>query len=556
MPAICPKCKRDFGIQSNLEVHLLTYEDYFQWKCLDCPFLSKTTGNLRMHYRRTHKYQVSADKVNAGSIPKTWKCPNFKRYINKKQKGGSSCLWTTTDQSLIKEHHEQCSAKMKEDLVKKITCKICNKVCPTLCNLEQHMYQHNKFMSFQCIDCDFVSRVRTTMKSHYERKHMTRKFDNDKTIIYYKKISPLYKCPSYENQHKLKSFCREWSTESKEEYDQHLKDCKKWRKLHKSFIKQYETAGENRVLKNINQCKSDEPGYVPLALREKFTCDMCTSGVKVAKDQKELHNSSYHQSYNCFKCPECEFIGTNHSTVTATGIRFHYNKHHDPANFRFEEVKEIRPKWICFKSFWEQQLVDTSCKWYSYDFAKYQVHSQVCDHPVMNRYSIPPSKWALIPHDLICSKCQTSFPNKLSLYRHQQQDCIALEIEEVLERKCFECDFVVDEELLVNKKGGDLEFPENVVYDVLASHKRICKKEFNNNNSDAKYTCGGCLSGFNNPQKFVKHVTDFKAKCDLIFAEELKMCKCFMCKTRFNSVKEAIVHIQKCDKYFVKNQTL
>ena len=554
MPAICPKCKRDFGIQSNLETHLLTYEEYYQWKCQDCPFLSKTRGNLRMHYRRTHKIQVPSEKMDSCSIPKTWKCPNFKRYINKQQVGGSSCLWTTTDQSLIKDHAKQCSSKMKEDLVKKITCKLCGKLCATLPSLTQHMYQHNKFMSFRCLDCDFVSRERATMKQHYERKHMKRSFENDKTIIYYKKITtPLYKCPSYEKQHRLKEFCKEWSTESKDEYDQHLKECNKWRKLCKSEIKQFESPGNIRAVRKVSKSKSTEPGYIPQALREKFPCDMCSTGVKLTEDQKELHDSSYHQSFNCLQCPECEFVGTNPSTVTSTGIRFHYNKHHDPMNFKLSDVKEIRPKWICFKSFWEQQLVDTSCKWYSYDFAKYQIHSQVCDHPVLNRYSIPPSRWALIPHKLICIKCQTSFPNKMSLYRHQQQDCIELEIDEVLNSKCAECGFLVDEDLLVDRKGKEIEFPENIVYDVLASHKRICKKNFNNNNSDAKFTCGGCLSGFNNPQKFVKHVTDFKAKCDLIFAEELKMCKCFMCKTRFNSVKEAIAHFGECTKFGTKN---
>lgn len=62
--------------------------------------------------------------------------------------------------------------------------------------------------------------------------------------------------------------------------------------------------------------------------------------------------------------------------------------------------------------------------------------------------------------------------------------------------------------------------------------------------------CGGCLSIFTQPKKYVKHLENFTQECDLFFSRELINKRCWFCDEPFNSVKQAVNHItDKCNSY-------
>ena len=130
----CSKCEKTFRKYGSARAHC---KDKIAWKCPYCGEVMKHTSNKARHITRCQKKRdKNANNSNVGTNPKP----------------------------------VQASTK----------CSVCNKTYNSLASLRAHIsYKHwgDRDGDFQCVKCEFVTKLKSELKKHFTLKHEKVKFE-------------------------------------------------------------------------------------------------------------------------------------------------------------------------------------------------------------------------------------------------------------------------------------------------------------------------------------------------------------------------------------------
>ena len=268
--------------------HVETHIEGLSYTCLLCDQETKTKGTMKVHIAQ-HKqlsqvsYTESRNASDTGNLNKEEIKEDDEPFICSMEKDDVLSMVLT----MIAKQEEMGSHR------KMFKCNVCDKVSEGKGDCMKHAEQHIDGLSYTCIQCEHITKTKTSMKVHI-LKHEENGINDIINIasVVNTETDPLVENISWDNLHK---------DETEEEVKLYTcsMDKNEVRSKSLTMIAKLEEIGSHGRMFKCNVCS--------LVSRDKGDC----------MKHVELHINGL--TYTCFQC--------EHTTKTKTSIKVHVLKH-------------------------------------------------------------------------------------------------------------------------------------------------------------------------------------------------------------------------------------
>ncbi|CAL4224052.1 unnamed protein product, partial [Meganyctiphanes norvegica] len=169
----CPHCDKHFTRDSILKTHMdRVHPDETTYSCTQCDYICNSSDLLEMH-TRAHKEEdkEKPETPPTGGSPNTFgdnqpSTPNIPSGNQDKLLKCNECDYSCNTTGSLNIH-----SKIHHSGEKLYSCNVCDKKFISSSGMYNHLKNHTEEKRFQCIQCQYSSKDKCSLKAHLLRVH-------------------------------------------------------------------------------------------------------------------------------------------------------------------------------------------------------------------------------------------------------------------------------------------------------------------------------------------------------------------------------------------------